>query len=843
MRQTRCAIFLFCILFSVLSTPYASSALVHDFDISYYRYLNTAIVKNPDASKIEEIIRYWADAIYEASNGLEHLGTVRIFQGPSSFLSAYRLSDIVWEKAGHPKAAYGAYGSYDAQKPLGFRMAMFDGFKEYGSGTAICDFLAPEHRMYAGYALASLSSYYIHDLREEYAIERGGKKYNALAYPSILNDVSLAAYAGDLRALNHSTPRLYADAPSTVQKAKWGISAWEYLTKRRAFSAQLAPVPPKNKRDASLNESEYRFLIQPGKHNAEAQSRLRIVWVSSPVFQIVIDRSGSMEGERIVKAKNAAKDFVRSLQPGVRVGVIVFDDAVNVVSPIVAIGSGDAEKKKLYSAIDGISLGGATAIYDACAVASKEMTADRNSYFEGRYVVLFTDGEDNRSKIGVAPLIQALRKENVSVLVMGLEDEVREKTLREIASGTKGYYMMTADPLDTQEMLYGYLNSAFESQISTFDATLPAGGSTRTAFAVEEGTELLRVSLVSDGEISPKTLVFSATPPKGKASAALHDKETGKLEILQKKPAAGKWTVTLKNNSKGTRRVRISAFSRTQSRTLYLGNALTVRGGEANSAVIYASLTGNVTPHTGIGIKGTLRYPSGKNVPLEFQDMGYGPDATQGDGVYSALAENCSEPGNYRVTVAFSNTGQAVETNQRYAFLPPPGIKDGEAYVVAEKGHALPHKLERVVATTFQIEGGKVTDDSRGIIAREKPIDFERVKSYLERGEKALKRGAYDDAEDYAKSVLRMDPNNAAAYRLIGEAKDARNDFAGAVEPYAKAVELEPGEPSHYFKLGQALANIRALDEAKKIYSIMQQAFPNNKWTNQLEMAIRFMSR
>ena len=166
MRQTRCAIFLFCILFSVLSTPYASSALVHDFDISYYRYLNTAIVKNPDASKIEEIIRYWADAIYEASNGLEHLGTVRIFQGPSSFLSAYRLSDIVWEKAGHPKAAYGAYGSYDAQKPLGFRMAMFDGFKEYASGTAICDFLAPEHRMYAGYALASLSSYYIHDLRE-----------------------------------------------------------------------------------------------------------------------------------------------------------------------------------------------------------------------------------------------------------------------------------------------------------------------------------------------------------------------------------------------------------------------------------------------------------------------------------------------------------------------------------------------------------------------------------------------------------------------------------------------------------------------------------------------------
>ena len=214
-----------------------------------------------------------------------------------------------------------------------------------------------------------------------------------------------------------------------------------------------------------------------------------------------------------------------------------------------------------------------------------------------------------------------------------------------------------------------------------------------------------------------------------------------------------------------------------------------MRGGEANSAVIYASLTGNVTPHTGIGIKGTLRYPSGKNVPLEFQDMGYGPDATQGDGVYSALAENCSEPGNYRVTVAFSNTGQAVETNQRYAFLPPPGIKDGEAYVVAEKGHALPHKLERVVATTFQIEGGKVTDDSRGIIAREKPIDFERVKSYLERGEKALKRGAYDDAEDYAKACFVWTEQRR---RVPDRQAKTPQRFRQAVEPYAKAVELEP---------------------------------------------------
>lgn len=345
MRKILPALVLCCIVFFA---PSASAVTIRDFDISYHRYLNTDIVKNPDAANIEEIIRYWADAMYESSNGEELLGTVRIFQGPTSFLSSYRLADIVWEEAGHPRAAFGAYDSYDAQKPLGLRMAMFDSFRDYSSGEILKNLLSPENHAYAGYALAALCGYFVHDLREEYAIERNGKKYPALQFPTILNDVAPAAFEGDLRALNHSTKALYGNGPATAQKKKWGVSAWEYLAEKRGLPKKALPAAPKGKKKASLDESEYRFLIQSGKHSRDAQRQLRIVWVSSPIFQIVIDKSWSMENERIAKAKNAAKEFVRSLHPGTRAGVISFAKNAYEESPILSISAGEQKKRSSF---------------------------------------------------------------------------------------------------------------------------------------------------------------------------------------------------------------------------------------------------------------------------------------------------------------------------------------------------------------------------------------------------------------------------------------------------------------------------------------------------------------
>src|SRR4051794_37973328 len=49
--------------------------------------------------------------------------------------------------------------------------------------------------------------------------------------------------------------------------------------------------------------------------------------------QVVLDRSGSMDGERLHAAKQALVRLVDRLDPADRLGVVAFDDEVRVVVP------------------------------------------------------------------------------------------------------------------------------------------------------------------------------------------------------------------------------------------------------------------------------------------------------------------------------------------------------------------------------------------------------------------------------------------------------------------------------------------------------------------------------
>ena len=54
-------------------------------------------------------------------------------------------------------------------------------------------------------------------------------------------------------------------------------------------------------------------------------------------MQVVLDRSGSMDGERLDAAKQALGALVDRLDPTDRFGVVAFDDEVQVVVPAGAL--------------------------------------------------------------------------------------------------------------------------------------------------------------------------------------------------------------------------------------------------------------------------------------------------------------------------------------------------------------------------------------------------------------------------------------------------------------------------------------------------------------------------
>ena len=154
----------------------------------------------------------------------------------------------------------------------------------------------------------------------------------------------------------------------------------------------------------------------------------------------------------------------------------------------------------------------------------------------------------------------------------------------------------------------------------------------------------------------------------------------------------------------------------------------------------------------------------------------------------------------------------------------------------------MPQQIDRVATATFKVTNGKIRDNKERI-EKERNVDFEHVKSLLERGRMSLENGRYDTAIDYAKDVLRIVPKNAQAYRLMGEAYDAQRDCVNAIDAFLKATKYEENEASHYYKLGQMFAGCGALSEADKIYAHMERMFPNDKWTRQLEMAISLARR
>src|SRR5688500_8383946 len=74
---------------------------------------------------------------------------------------------------------------------------------------------------------------------------------------------------------------------------------------------------------------------------------------------LVIDRSGSMSGEKISHARDAALEAVRRLAPGDIVSLIAYDSTVETLIPAQRLGAG----RKIERAILGIEVGGNTALY------------------------------------------------------------------------------------------------------------------------------------------------------------------------------------------------------------------------------------------------------------------------------------------------------------------------------------------------------------------------------------------------------------------------------------------------------------------------------------------------
>ncbi len=171
--------------------------------------------------------------------------------------------------------------------------------------------------------------------------------------------------------------------------------------------------------------------------------------VRPPVnLALVIDRSGSMAGDKIEKAREAAIEAVQQLAADDIVSVVIYDDAAEVLVPAQRRRDG----RQIAQAIRGIEPGGSTALYDGVKHGAEEVRRHLEDRRFVHRVILLSDGLANRgpsSPAELGRLGRELMREGISVTTIGLGLGFNEDLMTQLAQRSDGntYFVENSDDL------------------------------------------------------------------------------------------------------------------------------------------------------------------------------------------------------------------------------------------------------------------------------------------------------------------------------------------------------------------------------------------------------------
>ena len=217
---------------------------------------------------------------------------------------------------------------------------------------------------------------------------------------------------------------------------------------------------------------------------------------SDLALMLVIDTSGSMEGAPMVAAREAARALIAQLSVNDRVSVVSFADA-----PLWQVGL-TRDHGLALSVLDYLVADGSTALYDAVALAGRELSLVPE---ERRAVVLLSDGQDfgGVSATPRATTIEDARGSGATFYAVGLGPESDAEYLVELADATGGEFYPMRDGHDANA-----LTALFEGLGGRLGAsetyTLPVG-------VMAQGSHELKLRAVVDGEPASATFAFEAS--------------------------------------------------------------------------------------------------------------------------------------------------------------------------------------------------------------------------------------------------------------------------------------------------------------------------------------------
>ncbi len=170
---------------------------------------------------------------------------------------------------------------------------------------------------------------------------------------------------------------------------------------------------------------------------------------------IVIDTSGSMQGEKIARAREAAILAIHSLGPRDIAAVVEYDDSVRVIVPATRL----TDPEPICAAIRRLEPGRGTALFAGVSKGAEEV---RKFLDRGRVnrIILLSDGIANigpSSPAELGDLGASLVKEGIAVTTIGLGMGFNEDLMSQLARRSDGNHYFVENSADLARIFKGEL--------------------------------------------------------------------------------------------------------------------------------------------------------------------------------------------------------------------------------------------------------------------------------------------------------------------------------------------------------------------------------------------------
>jgi calcium-activated chloride channel regulator 4 len=671
----------------------AGTEEVLDLTISLYRPWS----EMTDSLRIqyEQAIRYWANGIYEMTNGGQILGKIRIFTDGHFVNSA----DVQWLDTLRPNANLNGFLSNSSR-----RIQFADTFYFRIPGTD-WDWQG------AGYTLAHESGHYIYSSFDEYDLQTG----DIPVVPAIMNN-QWYARGGNFEWLNFSTSNNIGDVTKTMQGRYYGCSGWTMLTQNPASDSSkvlsytgttraqypvlnsLAPTASNTYFSNGGTTYSWMRVDLPATH---AQDSLQIIWMGNTIdIDLVLDKSGSMSGTPLANVQSAAKAFVdviynfaTNFELTSSLGLTAFCTAPDdpPTYPITLLTSSNIDSIK--NIIDTLSSSGLTAMYDACLVSLSKLTA-YSSTNSTRLCMLLTDGaENNSTESDVNNVVSPFVQDNIPIYTFGYGDGASHDNCKALSTGTNGsFYANLTDPAEVVDEWLRIFDDAADLQY-TKDATFSsiAGLNFTIDPTVYSGIVMVTYTLNDTSSFCSFTIEdnrgtqVSSTVQTIALNSAYPRKEIALISIDSSaigNAQSGSWKCNVTSSGLASSELEGTVRVKGKSGGTYsLTIANTQNGFYSSPEPLHLSVSlgkkGNIT---GLNVAATLTSPSGVVSNIALNDSGANGDKIAHDGIYSLDYSNYTENGQYKFSVHFDNAAG----NAYYSI-------DGVQYSRPENDTILPH--------------------------------------------------------------------------------------------------------------------------------------------------------